>query len=80
MKKLPTGSLVKNAKTSYCLDVKRPFSGPRCYFRSSSDAEFLEICGTILSNVIIADLQKIHFAPNGFFSETSYVDVLYWDP
>lgn len=31
----------------------------------------------ILSNVIIIDLQKIHFAPKGFLSETSKDDVLY---
>lgn len=51
-------------------DIKGPF-GAFSYFRNASDAEFLEICGAMLSNVIIADLQKMHFAPNGFFSETS---------
>lgn len=30
-----------------------------------------------LSKVIMVDLQKIHFAPNGFCSVTSNVDVLY---
>lgn len=33
-----------------------------------------------LSKVIMVDLQKIHFAPNGFCSVTSNVDVLYCEP
>lgn len=27
----------------------------------------------------MTDLQKIHFAPKGFFSVTSKCDVLYWE-
>jgi len=53
------------------LQISKALFGAFSYFRNASDAEFLEICGAMLSNVIIADLQKMHFAPNGFFSETS---------
>ena len=53
------------------IQISKALFGAFSYFRNASDAEFLEICGAMLSNVIIADLQKMHFAPNGFFSETS---------
>ena len=60
----------RDGKRYGTIDVKRPLSGP-IYFLNSSDAEFLEICMAMLSNVIIEDLQKIHFAPNGFVADTS---------
>ena len=61
----------RNGKRYDAIDVKRPLPGPICYFLNSSDAEFLEICMAMLSSVIIEDLQKIHFAPNGFVADTS---------
>jgi hypothetical protein len=51
------------------LQISKALFGAFSYFRNASDAEFLEICGAMLSNVIIADLQKMHFAPNGFFQK-----------
>lgn len=49
------------------------------FFKSNDRRLAFKYC-EILSNVIIIDLQKIHFAPKGFMSETSKDDVLYWEP
>ena len=65
------GPPLSNSNYLGYLQISKALFGAFSYFRNASDAEFLEICGAMLSNVIIADLQKMHFAPNGFFSETS---------
>lgn len=50
------------------------------YLRNSTVFEPAWKNAAILSNVFIADLQKIHLAPTGFFSVTSKLEIRYCDP
>ncbi len=61
------------------LDTKKKSSRRSLHFHflKSNDRRLTFKYCEILSNVIIIDLQKIHFAPKGFLSETSKDDVLY---
>jgi hypothetical protein len=51
-----------------------------CEGEGDQDGAKIFVWPSGLSANVIVDLQKMHLAPYGFFSDTSKIDVLYWEP